>query len=127
MIDIENIPQIFPPMHWHEFSQIRTITLNGILKQTSSSDPPGAKFLYQRMEELDAVCGYMTGNTWNAQPNPATTADIKCLSINPFPGGGNYEKLAFVVPMDLRFDLDAGNVFIRYTLELEETQLVGFV
>jgi len=117
-VEFEDIPSIFAPYAYHNFTQSRIINLTGILKPTVSADPTGAKNLYERMEDLDKAVGYLS--SWSAQPQTPATAEILCLSINPFPGGGSYDKIAFVVPTNLRFNNPPGTKHLDYTLTLRE-------
>jgi len=115
-VDAWDIPMEMHPWIQDPYTQVRTITLKGILHKTTANMPPGVRYLSDRMEDFDKTCSYNV--TWSAQPTvDLVQAEVLCLGVI-FPDSGNYEKLAFVVPQGLNFVYENNN--LTYTANFVE-------
>jgi len=120
-LDLEDIPYIAVPTAYDQYTQSRTITLTGILQATVASNPPGAKSLKVRFEDLDKLSFYL--DTFDNQPDPADISsgddEVFCLEIT-FPDAS--VKQHFVTIQSLTAALDGGNQHLSYTLIFKEIE-----
>ncbi len=116
-LDPWELPMEFNPIVMDSFTQVRRITLTGTIKQTTASEPTGASYLYERMEDLDKSFAF-TG-TWSEQPSSWSDEEVLCLEVL-MPNSGNHKKDAFVVPEGLNFVFK--NHILTYTATLINAQ-----
>ena len=117
-VETEDIPFMSLPIAYDPYTQTRTITMTGTLMPTLAAEPPGAKTLKVRHEDLDKLTNYLA--TFSNQPNPSSAdVEVYCLEVT-YPDGT--AKQHFVNIVSLNITWAGGFTKQDYTVVFKEIQ-----
>ena len=121
--DYEDIPWMAAPIVYDSFSQDRKLIVKGTFKSTGAADPPGAKTVKERFEDLDNL-SFMTSTFSNQPESSDVTETVYCLEIT-FPDTSTKQHFVTFENLDVKWD--GGTTHLSYTLTLKEVKDVYLI
>ena len=113
--DYEDLPFSAVPIVYDMFTQNRTITLSGVINATIAAEPPGAKSLKTRMNDMEKMSWGL--GTYSAQPEPPSEMEVLCLEIT-FPDSTIKQHFVAIHGMD--FSWSGGMTHLKYNITFRE-------
>ena len=118
--DYEEIPYLAVPICYDPYTQDRKITVKGTFVATVAADPPGAKTLIQRFEDLDKLSFFLAA--FADQPEASNATEVVYVLEITFPD--TTVKQHFVAIEGLNASWAGGHKHIPFTLTLKEIESV---